>query len=88
MNCVYLVTKNSEPELLSVDFNFFNQARPGDYVKVKEVYYEIKAKIYDPQEMDLYIKVEKAYYEIKDKIKMFGQEMDIHIKVDNQQRPD
>ena len=65
MNSVYLVTENSEPELLSVDFNFFNQARPGDYVKVKEV-----------------------YYEIKDKIKMFGQEMDIHIKVDNQQRPD
>lgn len=57
MNNVYLVIENSEPELLSVDFNFFNQARPGDCVKVKEVYYEIETKIYDPQEMDLYIKV-------------------------------
>ena len=51
MNNVYLVIKNSEPELLSVDFNFFNQAHPGDCVKVKEAYYEIETKIYDPQEM-------------------------------------
>lgn len=58
MNDVYLVIGNTEPELLSVDYNFFNQARPGDCVKVKEDYYEIKTKIYDPQEMDLYIKVD------------------------------
>ena len=57
MNNVYLVIENSKPELLSIDFNFFNQARPGDCVKVKEDYYEIETKIYDPQEMDLYIKV-------------------------------
>ena len=71
MNDVYLVIGNTEPELLSVDYNFFNQARPGDCVKVKEAYYEIKTKIYDPQEMDLYIKVDdnkrlleksKSYY--------------------------
>ena len=70
MNDVYLVIGNTEPELLSVDYNFFNQARPGDCVKVKEDYYEIETKIYDPQEMDLYIKVDnkqrlgksKSYY--------------------------
>ena len=65
MNDVYLVIGNTKPELLSVDYNFFNQARPGDWVKVKEDYYEIKTKIYDPQEMDLYIKADdnKQYLE-------------------------
>lgn len=67
MNNVYLVIENSEPELLSVDFNFFNQARPGDCVKVKEAYYEIETKIYDPQEMDLYIKVDNQQFLVREK---------------------
>ena len=71
MNNVYLVIENSEPELLSVDFNFFNQARPGDCVKVKEVYYEIETKIYDPQEMDLYIKVDNQQWLIGNKSKSY-----------------
>ena len=60
MNDVYLV-KNGTKELLSVDYNFFNQAKPGDFVRIKELGYEIKRKIYDPQEMDLFIEISNEH---------------------------
>ena len=59
MGNVYLVYESNfnNPELLSVDYNFFNQAHPGDYVRVGNENHQILQKIYDPQEMDLYINV-------------------------------
>lgn len=59
MGSVYLVYDDDfdKPELLSVDYNFFNQARPGDYVRIKKENHKILQKIYNPQEMDLYINV-------------------------------
>lgn len=62
MNCVYLVFNEKtleNPELLSVDYNFFGQARPGDFVRIKGENLELKCKIFDPQEMDLYVVVNK-----------------------------
>lgn len=62
MNCVYLVFNGEtleDPELLSVDYNFFGQARPGDFVRIKNENLELKCKIFDPQEMDLYVVVKK-----------------------------
>lgn len=57
MGNVYLIYNSNfdQLELLSVDYNFFNQAHPGDYVRVKNKNYQILQKIFDPQEMDLYI---------------------------------
>ena len=59
MGNVYLVYESNfnDPELLSVDYNFFNQEHPGDYVRVGNENHQILQKIYDPQEMDLYINV-------------------------------
>ena len=60
MNDVYLV-KDGITELLSVDYNFFNQAKPVDLVRIKGLDYEIKRKIYDPQEMDLFIEISNGH---------------------------
>lgn len=59
MGSVYLIYESdfNHPELLSVDYNFFGQSRPGDFVKVGSENHQILQKIYDPQEMDLYINV-------------------------------
>lgn len=60
MNCVYLVYDEvtlKNPELLSVDYNFFGQARPGDLVRFGGKNLTIKQKIFDPQEMDMYVVV-------------------------------
>lgn len=59
MGSVYLIYDGNfdQPELLSVDYNFFGQSRPGDYIRVKNENLQILQKIYDPQEMDLYINV-------------------------------
>lgn len=59
MGSVYLIYDGNfdKPELLSVDYNFFGQSRPGDYVRIEECNYKISGKYYDPQEMDLYIDI-------------------------------
>lgn len=59
MGSVYLIYDGNfdSPELLSVDYNFFGQSHPGDYVRIKNENHQILQKIYDPQEMDLYINV-------------------------------
>lgn len=55
MGNVYLIYESNfdNPELLSVDYNFFSQSHPGDFVRIKNENHQILQKIYDPQEMDL-----------------------------------
>lgn len=67
MGNVYLIYESDfdHPELLSVDYNFFGQSHPGDFVRIKNENHQILQKIYDPQEMDLYINVSgKVKFEI------------------------
>lgn len=80
MNCVYLVFDEKtlkDPELLSVDYNFFGQARPGDFVRIKDENLKLKCKIFDPQEMDLYVVVNRKELTVEELYNMYNKDISL-----------